>query len=191
MSFHPAEKTELCELAFKYKSDKTPLIGHNYTPFYHALFASRRNEVRKVFEIGIGWNNGGSLNLWREYFPSAQIYGMDADETLLVQGERIESFLCNQNDEAAQRALAAHLCGGFDIVIDDGCHVPELQVLSAMIFAPLVAVHGVYIIEDVQHPELVVPSLPYKSETHEFNLEYNIHDDRLVVIRGADIKNEA
>jgi len=187
VTFQAPPTTELCELAFKYKSDKTPLIGHTYTPYYHSLFKDRRAEIGKVFEIGIGWNDGGSLNLWREYFPNALIFGMDADASLLVKGERIESFLCNQKDEDGQRKLAALLGNDFDLIIDDGCHIPELQILSAKIFAPLISPTGIYIIEDVLYPEIVVPALPWKSETLDFNLEYNIHDDRLVVIRTSDL----
>lgn len=186
MTFVPAERTELCELAFRYKTDKTPLIGHNYTPYYHQLFNDRKNEIRKVFEIGVGWNDAGCLRMWREYFPNAEIYGMDSDPTLLVQVHRIKTFLCNQKDEAGQRELAGILGGNFDLIIDDGCHIPELQILSAKIFVPSLGPNGIYVIEDVQHPEIVVPALPCKCEMREFNLDYNIHDDRMVVIRGTE-----
>jgi hypothetical protein len=183
MNFTAPEKTELCEMAFKYKSDKTPLIGHNYTPFYHDLFKNRRNEVKKVFEIGLGWNNAGSLRMWREYFPNAYIYGMDVDSALLVNDHRIQSFLCNQTDEEGQRGIAETLGGGFDLIIDDGCHEVPTQILSAKIFFPLLKPDGIYVIEDVQHPETVIPALPAPCEMKEFNLEWNIGDDRLLVMR--------
>lgn len=44
------DMTELCELAYKYGTDKCPQIKHFYTPYYYKLFKDRRLSVKKVLE---------------------------------------------------------------------------------------------------------------------------------------------
>src|SRR5438067_9360832 len=79
--------TELCVLARKYGTDKGGwhmLAGdtcHNYTPTYHHMFGTRRLSVRNVLEIGV--NYGPSLRMWEEYFPNADIYGLDSNTACL------------------------------------------------------------------------------------------------------------
>ena len=38
--------TDLCRLALHHGTDKMPRYGHAYTPYYHSLFADRRNAIR-------------------------------------------------------------------------------------------------------------------------------------------------
>ena len=98
--------SELCE---KYGSDKGFLnFGidnkpysrhpHSYTSYYHSIFNLSRENVKLVFECGLGTNNpnmksnmtvngvpGASLRVWREYFFNAKIYGGDIDKDILFQ----------------------------------------------------------------------------------------------------------
>jgi hypothetical protein len=149
--------TELCELAKKHGTDKGEF--HRYTPHYHELFKDRRNEVKKVLEIGIGdvpgmsntvpnYVPGASLRMWAEYFPNAEIYALDNMANLLINEGRIHSFCADQGDERSMRRILPELGTDFDLIVDDGSHAPEHQVSSAKILIPLLAVHGVYVIED-------------------------------------------
>jgi len=101
--------TELCDLAYKYGSDKCPQNKHHFTEWYYQEFISRREAVRKVVEIGIGeleipnpmnCKIGSSLYMWRDFFPNAMIYGVDIDPKLLIQDDRIQCFEYNQWKEA-------------------------------------------------------------------------------------------
>jgi len=105
----------LCE---KYGTDKGeirsdghpyPWPSHTYADFIKRHFAHCREYVRNIFECGVGTNNpslpstmgpcgrpGASLKMWREYFPNANIYGADIDETILFQDERIATFPLDQ-----------------------------------------------------------------------------------------------
>jgi hypothetical protein len=84
----------------------------------------------------------------------------------------------------ALQETAKKLGGGFDLIIDDGSHVPEHQVLSARtLIPPILNPDGIYIIEDVWAPEQVVPQLPYRCEIKAFQVERDNYD-RLVVIDG-------
>src|SRR3990167_1132624 len=83
---------ELSKLGIKYGTDK---IGkHNYLPVYYDLFKDRRNEIKKVLEIGVG--EGAGLRMFRDFFPDAMIYGAEIDETRVFKEDRIEVIKCDQ-----------------------------------------------------------------------------------------------
>jgi predicted O-methyltransferase YrrM len=171
--------TELCEIARYFGTDKGP-CGHNYTPYYHELFQSRREQIHKVLEIGI--DRGYSLFTWRAYFPNADILAIDSNPERMVNLERIRSFVADQGDEASLRR-ATQWAGTFiDFICDDGSHQPAHQILTAQILLPLLAPSGVYVIEDVDHADQITPHFP-NCEVKEFDL-MRAHNDRLVVIHA-------
>ena len=150
------EETLLCRLAREHGSDKTFL--HSYTPVYHALFAEKRERVLKVLEVGVGtrtsmkhitgYKPGASLRMWRQYFPNAQIFGVDNDpEATEAANHRISVFIADQGDFDALQLLAKDY-GPFDFVIDDGAHNAILQIITARAMAPSVKAGGVYSVED-------------------------------------------
>jgi hypothetical protein len=70
------------------------------------MFAHRRELVQKVLEIGVGtkasmgenYRPGSSLRMWRDFFPNAEIYGLDVDRSVLFVDERIPGFFCDQGN---------------------------------------------------------------------------------------------
>jgi hypothetical protein len=181
--------TELCKLAVKYGSDRTPHTGgHAYTPYYYELFKGLN--PKRILEIGI--DTGRGLRMWREYFPEAEIFGLDGNSSLLFTEDRIRTHYCDLGSEASILE-ARHVIrygfegsGNLDIVFDDGSHVPQHQISAAKIFLPIMNSGGIYIIEDVGHPEIVVPGLlPYKCEVVTFRPDFGIGDDRLVILRAS------
>lgn len=173
----------MSRLAIWYGTDKAPLVGHGYTLYYDKLFCDCRDAVRKVLEIGI--DRGYSLLLWRAYFPNAEIYALDSNPERMLQGVRIRSFVCNQAIEDDLRQAAAWAGTGFDLIVDDGSHEPEHQVLSARVLVPLLAPDGIYIIEDVLRPDAIVPHIPYPCETVIGEDAERDAYSKLVVIRGS------
>lgn len=144
--------TKLCEMAELYHTDKAGW----YTPFYSLLLEPRRLELRKILEVGIGTKEamahvpgympGASLFMWRDYFPNANIYGVDVDPRVVGNfgDSRIFSVLSNSRDPE----IAAKLFSDFDLVIDDGSHEPDLQMETFLNLFPHVKDGGLYIIED-------------------------------------------
>lgn len=147
--------TPLCELALRYHTDKCHF--HNYTPYYHQLLSGKT--VTRVLEIGLGWAglmhaeypNAGSLFMWRDYFPDAEIFGLDIRPDTLVNEGRIHSFEVDQSNEESLRSAASAVGGDFDLIVDDGSHVPEHQIMTAGVFLPRLAPDGIYVIEDVHN----------------------------------------
>lgn len=150
--------TPLCELAYKYRTDKCPQIKHVYTPVYHQMFGDRREQIKSVFEMGIGYNKkdligGASLRMWRDYFPKATIYGMDKLKSTLFEEERIKTFLCSQNNREGVKKVLGKI-GQIDIFIDDAIHEWRFQSKLALLVMPLLSKESVYIIEDANYFDL-------------------------------------
>ena len=186
--------SRLDRLAYKYKTDKTPFINHNYTNTYRKLFENL--EVKKLLEIGIGhsdkgvhgymgnsdYKNGASLYMWRDYFPKAQIFGCDIVKEIIFNDDRINCFQCDQSNKDSVLELINKTGEDFDIVIDDGSHITEHQIISAQTLLPFVREGGYYIIEDVLYAEKIIKFLP------DYNCEIVICsdkriDDKLIVIK--------
>lgn len=132
-----------------------------YTPAYERYLLGRRDgpqAIKNVLEIGIcGFrdipNNvvGASLFAWREYFPQAQIYGIDNDARFVFNDQwRIATALANAYDRhALGNALQLFGAPKFDFICDDAVHDPaEQQLLCAMLWDHL-APGGVYAIEEM------------------------------------------
>jgi hypothetical protein len=178
--------TPLCELALKYGTNK---CEEGYTPFYYELFTKYIHNVKKVLELGIGGpglsggpsKHGASLYMWEEFFPEAEIYGVDSDAGLLINAGRIFSMQADVN-EPATLATIGKMFGPFDVIIDDAVHLPKPQLQSALTLLPYLTPKGVYIIEDVANclPELIMDQIPpeYKCATHQF-----VHYPIIAIVR--------
>lgn len=164
--FDEKTPTILCEIMGRHRSDKghTNITEswHNYTTFYYSLFKDR-NPLR-VFELGLGTNNpnilsnmgtdgvpGASLYGWREFFPSAQIFGADIDKDILFQEDRIQTFYCDQTNPDTIKTMweESALQEPFDIIIEDGLHTFAANVCFFENSIHKLKTHGYYIIEDV------------------------------------------
>lgn len=142
----------LTRAAIRCDSDKYG--GHLYTPTYHRLFSSRREDALKLLEIGIGGYSadqagGLGLKMWADYFPFATIVGLDIERKNLVLSPRIKVVQGSQADDNLLRRLVKEH-GRFDIVIDDGSYMVEHMLGSFLTLYPLIAPDGIYAIEDTQ-----------------------------------------
>ena len=166
------ELTPLCLLARKYETDKggqhyrygggDSSQCHNYTPIYWNLFGHRREQVKRVLEIGV--NAGGSLRMWEEFFPNAEIVGIDIHHALLFNTDRIHCYQANQSyaHELVQ-AMKEAGPGEYDFMLDDGSHEYPHQITSMQTLVPYLADDGVYVVEDLQiscHPEIIGNHVP-------------------------------
>lgn len=131
--------------------------GHGYVKYYEELFESMRHDKVNLCEIGIA--KGRSQMMWAYFFHNGTIHGLDLedmdgyfDSRNQENGEqalsRIKTGLVDQSDTAALKEYADEH-GLFDIVIDDGSHVPEHQILSYETLIGYTTKY--YVIEDL-HP---------------------------------------
>lgn len=135
-----------------YGTDKWGM--HWYAQHYQTHFKSRRRKKMVVFEIGVGGYQdpkagGGSLRMWRRYFPNAQIVGLDYYDKSPHAETRIRIYQGDQSDEALLKRIVSEV-GRPDIIIDDGSHVNAHVIKSFEVLFPLLADDGIYAIEDTQ-----------------------------------------
>ncbi len=99
-----------------------------------------------LLEIGIG--NGGSLEMWKNYFKKGLIYGLDCrPECKEYEGDKIHVFIGDQADVGFLENTVKDVC--FDIIIDDGGHKMIEQLTSFNVLFPSLNNGGVYIVEDL------------------------------------------
>jgi SAM-dependent methyltransferase len=183
---------DLATLARKHKTDK--IDYHGYIPIYEELLAGKT--IKRMLEIGLGtpqimamtpaqqgYRAGASLFMWQDYFPEAQIYGIDILPEALVNEGNIKSFQCDQGQEAQLRFVANNLIGGdLDFVVDDGSHHPLHQALTARVFVPMLAPGGILVIEDIADPSLLLPLVRHMNP--ELREPLVISDDRMLIFRA-------
>ncbi len=130
-------------LAAVYGSDKGA-TAHRYVDHYERHLGPLRHHVMSILEIGI--YRGASLQMWRDYFPNAVVYGLDIND-VKVGGDRIHVLRGDQSDEALLARIRE--LGPFDVIIDDGSHFgSDVHATFAGLFGSLQA-DGVYVIEDM------------------------------------------
>jgi cephalosporin hydroxylase len=120
----------------------------HYLGFYDRHFAPYRGTPVKILEIGV-WQ-GGSLELWREYFgAAAMIVGVDIDPACAnrVTAPNHVKIGSQADPEFLHRVLAE--MGPPDIVIDDGSHIGVHQWASFRTLFPALKSGGLYVIEDL------------------------------------------
>jgi hypothetical protein len=125
-----------------------------YYPLYERHLGPLRTQPLNLLEIGIGGYEtaaagGGSLRMWEAYLPRARIHGVDIHDKSPHDAGRVRTFVGSQADEEFLRQIVGSI-GRLDIVIDDGSHINEHVLTSFRVLFPLLATHGIYVIEDTQ-----------------------------------------
>lgn len=121
---------------------------HHYFEIYHRHFAEFRGRAPVVVEIGV-WQ-GGSLQMWRDYFgPGARIVGIDLDPRCRQFEDESTTILIG--DQADRRFLAEvrERVPHIDILIDDGGHRMTQQIATFEELYPHIQPNGIYLCEDI------------------------------------------
>ena len=121
---------------------------NHYFDVYHRHFQKFVGREVHVLEIGI--YSGGSLGMWKEYFgPEARIYGVDLEAACKAyEGDRVSVFTGDQADRGFWKHFRDQV-PKLDIVIDDGGHRHEQQIVTLEETLPHLRAGGVYLCEDV------------------------------------------
>ncbi len=120
----------------------------HYFEIYERHFARFRGTDVHVLEFGV--SQGGSLQMWKDYFgPKCRIHGVDINpHCKAVEEERVSVFIGDQEDRAFLKSLAAQI-PRVDILIDDGGHSMRQQIATFEELYGHIAENGVYLGEDL------------------------------------------
>lgn len=126
-------------------------LGH-YLAIYDSVFASFRDRPVRMLEIGVSF--GGSLELWRKYFNHAdtKIVGIDCNSKCFMfdaPDRNVFVRIGSQQDTEFLQSVVKEL-GPFDIIVDDGSHIPSYTLTSFQhLFLNGLSSGGVYVVEDL------------------------------------------
>ncbi len=124
-----------------------------YTLYSRHLKRFRFKKI-KLLEIGVGGyenpqSGGGSLRLWRSYFPFSSVFAIDINDKSPHEERRIKIFKGSQSDIGfLQRVIEK--TGELDVIIDDGSHMSDDVIASFEFLFPSLKNGGIYVIEDTQ-----------------------------------------
>ncbi len=118
-----------------------------YFAVYDELFEKYCGQNITFVEIGV--LGGGSLFMWREFFgPNARIIGIDLNpDAKKWEKEGFEVFIGNQADVEFWEEFK-NIVGMIDIVLDDGGHRYEQQIITTEILLDNIKDGGLLVVED-------------------------------------------
>jgi hypothetical protein len=122
---------------------------HRYSRFYERHIATL-GDVSCILEYGVF--RGASIAWLRRMFPQAEIFGVDILPLSpeWPAGPGITYLTADQGDRAGIARMLRDLNRVFDLVIEDGSHIPRHQAICLAETLPLLRPGGMYVLEDLQ-----------------------------------------
>ena len=141
-------RLEALDIYSSYRKSTYLSVKHSsYFQVYEELLARFRNTPVTFVEVGVF--NGGSLFMWRDYLgPAARIIGIDLNPLAKKwEADGFEIHIGDQGDPQFWAGLFARV-GDVDVVLDDGGHTNEQQIITAHHCIPHIRNGGLLIVED-------------------------------------------
>jgi spermidine synthase len=142
----------LDKIGLKYNADKSSRF-HHYLDFYQKHLPDQSFSGR-LLEIGV--MDGLSMKMWREYYPNAEIIGIDIKDMSYMHNsdwqvpESVKLLTLDGTKKSDMQPL-----GMFDIIIDDGSHYWKDQQKSfELLYYSQLNKDGIYILEDLWTSEI-------------------------------------
>lgn len=148
--FH--DESHLDAIGIRFRTDKCSL-DHNYLAKYAFFLERFRHKPMRLLELGVFY--GSSLRMWQEYFPLAEIFGVDIMENCAQYADTRIHVL--QADLSAAEEVRALRDVQPQIIIDDASHIVSHQLLALFTLFEALPSGGLYILEDLEtslNPEI-------------------------------------
>lgn len=132
----------LQEIGIKYNTDKAH--NHKFCDYYEA---NLNKNILKLWEIGV--LDGASIRMWSSYYPLAQITGFDiVDKSSLKFNDNVVFKLLDQGNKEQLEKLSNEN-SDIDIIVDDGSHIIDHQIMTFEILFKSLKSGGQYVLEDL------------------------------------------
>lgn len=135
----------LDEIGLKYGTDKASSF-HNYLRRYEEIIP----RMRPVNLLEIGWFDGASMRMWRDYLhEESTIIGVDIEPKEQIFG--VEFVHANATSRSMLVKLNDLGLGyqSLDVIVDDGSHLSRDVITTLMLLWDRVRPGGYYIVEDL------------------------------------------
>ena len=123
--------------------------GHKYGSVYDVFL--RDLKCDNLLEVGI--DRGGSLLVWKRYFPEAHVQGVDVTLNRLPEPITIDGITTHNSDAYSSEFSNKFSDDFFDLIIDDGPHTVNSQKEFIRLYFPKLKKDGIMIIEDIVNIE--------------------------------------
>lgn len=140
------EQSKLRELFYHHEGKLIHKWDH-YFDVYEKYFSKYVGKEVNILEIGV--SHGGSLQLWKKYFGAkVNIYAIDINpECKKLEEEQVKIFIGSQSDKNFLQQIMNEL-PELDIILDDGGHTMQQQIVSFETLYLKVKEGGLYAVED-------------------------------------------
>lgn len=136
----------LTEIANQLGCDKGTLCAerHGYTELYDTAIDPRS----RLLEVGI--DAGLSVAMWKQWSADIHLIAIDNRPACITTevAAACDARLCDQSN-AAELSELARSVGVLDVIIDDGSHDPDHQILTLETLWVCLRNGGLYFIEDL------------------------------------------
>jgi len=123
---------------------------HHYFEIYDRHFSKYKDTHPVIIEIGV--SEGGSLEMWNDYFKGkCKIYGVDINpncKRFESEFPNVKIFIGDQSNVDFLNKIKAEV-PNIDILIDDGSHISSHVVTTYEALYPNIVPGGTYLIEDL------------------------------------------
>ena len=149
--------------------DNSKLKSSKYEKYFNVYTKLFSNYIGKeIIFVEIGIDDGGSLEVWKNFFgDKAKIIGIDINP-LCKQfenlNENIEVIIGDQSSQTFWKNFFLNY-GKVDIILDDGGHTNKQQIITASEVIPNINDNGLLLVEDTHSSYL-------KNFNSSFNLSF-------------------
>lgn len=154
--------------------------------YYAVLLEPIRRSLWNVLEIGTA--SGGGMQMYRDYFESATIVGIDNNP--LPEGTDMARMIHYQRDAYTPACLQfmEECHRPFCLIVDDGMHTIQTQEWMMPRYCHQLSEDGILIIEDVQKPEYLAHLMAlvpryFSAQAVDLRAINGQEDDLLFVVR--------
>jgi trans-aconitate methyltransferase len=173
LPYRGAAPRRLYDIGARHGTDKAGQrqLLHVYEEYFEELRAT------ELVLVEIGVLGGASLRMWREYFPRAQIFGIDVDpEAEAHADDRITVLIGSQSDTRFLDTVLERT-GRPDIVLDDGSHHARDQITTLLHFWRHVKPGGIYVVEDLHTSYMTEYNMGWRAPGTTMEFLKDVADD--------------
>lgn len=126
---------------------------HDYTDFYHENLKELKDKKLDILEIGTA--KGDGIASFYFYFPYSNLIGVDNNPfRTRYKSKRIRNIYVDISSKQILKNLTNHLNQKFDLIIEDCSHKLIDQILCFSENFKNLKEGGIYIVEDLNFPEI-------------------------------------